>query len=192
MSVPCTPSHPPFYRERSVWISEHDDQGRPADPRFVEAAYSLAGTLLQYRRNELRDESRAMQLLEEAVHSASNSEHRAPVTNFSAYLVRRYTTLVDTVLQREQRIQYKEPQALAETYSIEDDVERLENDLYLTKIMSFMDEETRRLCVRILHGYSVAEIARELGVTANSLHLKFRKGCKKAVERLEAGEPPLR
>ncbi len=192
MSLPCTPPHPRSDRDPCVWISEHDDQGRRADPRFLEAAYSLAGTLLQYRRNELQDESRAMQLLEEAVHSASNSEHKEPVTNFSAYLVRRFTTLVDTVLKREQRIQYREPQALAETYSADDDLDRLENDLYLTKIMSFMDEETRRLAVRVLHGYSVAEIARELGVTANSLHLRFRKGCKKAAERLEAGEPPLR
>lgn len=192
MSVPCTPPHPRFERERSVWISERDDQGRPADPRFVEAAYSLAGTLLQYRRNELRDESRAMQLLEEAVHSASNSAHREPVTNFAAYLARRFRSLVDTVLQREQRIEYKEPQALAESCTLEDDLERLENDLCLTKIMSFMDEETRRLCVRILHGYSVPEIASELGVTPNSLHLRFRKGCRKAIERLEAGEPPLR
>lgn len=187
MPVPYKP-HQPFDGDRPFWISDHDEEGRPADPQFLEAAYSLGSTLLRYRQNELRDKGRAVELLEKAVHSASNSEHKKPVSNFPGYLVRRFTSLVDTVLRREKQIEYEEPQTLAERYALDEDLKRLDNDILLTKIMSFMDSETRRICMRILDDYSIAEIARELGVTPNSLYTKFRRGCKKAIERLEDGE----
>lgn len=174
-----------------VWISEQDEQGRRADPRFLKAAYALSERLLSYRQHELRDYGRAAELLERAVHAASHADHCQPVENFAGYLVRRFTGMMDAVLKREKRTQYVEPQALAEQYwTLDDDLERIENRIRLDQIMSFMDPEIRRVCIRLLDGYSMADIARELGVTSNALYLRFRRGCKKAIERLESGDPP--
>jgi RNA polymerase sigma factor (sigma-70 family) len=188
----CNPNDQ-FNHNESVWIAEQDQHGRPADPRFVKAAYALADRLLSYRHSELRDPSRAADLLEKAVHAASHADHREPVENFAGYLVRRFTGIVDAFLKRERRVEYLEPQALADQYpTLNDELERIENHIRLGEVMSFMDAETRRICVRVLDGYAMAEIARELGVTPNALHLRFRRGCKKAIERMEAGDPRAR
>lgn len=186
----CNPD-PQFKRE--VWISQHDEHGRVADPKFLAAAYALADRLLTYRQRELRDMSRASELLEDAVHSASRSHHEEPVRNFAGYLVRRFTRIVDSVVHREKRVEYVEPAVLAEKhYTLDEDLKRLEDRLRLNEVMSQMDSETERICIRMLDGYKMTEIARELGIEANTLRLRFRRGCKKALERLEAGDSPPR
>lgn len=187
----CNPEHR-LKNEDRVWIPEQDDQGRPADPRFVKAAYALSERLLTYRQHELRDPSRSAELLAKAVHAASHADHREPVENFAGYLVRRFTGIVDAVLKRDKRIQYVDSQAVAEQYSVYDDLERIENRIRLNQIISFMDPEIRSICVRLLDGYSMADIAGESDLTLNALRLRFRRGCKKAMERLESGDPPAR
>jgi DNA-directed RNA polymerase specialized sigma24 family protein len=185
----CNPEHQ-FNDEATVWIREHDEHGRRANPRFVKAAYELSSRLLYYRHRELRDRSRAAEFLDTAVHAASHADHREPVGNFAGYLVRRFTGIVDAFLKREKRIDYFDPQVLADRCStLDDDLERIENHIRLEQVMAFMDPETRCICVRVLDGYSMADIARELGVTPNALYLRFRRGCKKAIAQMEADEP---
>src|SRR4051794_20230225 len=139
----CNPEHR-FKDTEPVWIPEQDEQGRPADPRFLKAAYALSERLLTYRQHDLRDRGRAAEILEKAVHAASHADHREPVENFAGYLVRRFTGIMDTVLKREKRIEYVESQALAEQHStLDDELERIENHIRLNQIMSFMDPEIR-------------------------------------------------
>ena len=184
MSVPHNP-HQPLDADRAFWIRDRDDDGRPVDPRFLEAAYAIGGELLRYREHELRDEHRAVELLEQAVHSANRSRHKKPVANFTGYLVQRFTSIVDTVLRRESRVQYQESQKLEECHVLEDELERWHNDLRIAEALSVMDDETRRICIRLMAGYKLSEIARELGVTPNSVYLKFRRGSANALKRLE-------
>jgi hypothetical protein len=188
----CNPN-PQCNQDESVWIREQDQHGRPADPRFVQAAYTLADRLLGYRQNELQDPSRAAEFLEKAVHASSHADHREPVQNFAGYLVRRFTGIVDAFLKREKRVEYVDPQALANRYStLHDELEQIENRIRLDQVMSFMDSETLRICFRVLDGHTMADVARELGITPNALYLRFRRGCTKAIERMEAGDPPVR
>jgi DNA-directed RNA polymerase specialized sigma24 family protein len=185
-------SNPDPRLNKEVWIAERDEHGRTADARFIQAGYVLAKRLLYYRNRELRDTSRAAEILEAAVHSASRSEHEEPVKNFAAYLVRRFTRMIDSVVHREARFDYVEPHILAEKhYTLDEDLERLDNRIRLNQVMSYMDADIRLICIGVLHGYTMAEIARELGITSNVLHLRFRRGCKKALDRLESGDPPL-
>jgi hypothetical protein len=94
----------------------------------VQAAYALADRLLGYRQNELQDPSRAAEFLEKAVHASSHADHREPVQNFAGYLVRRFTGIVDAFLKREKRVEYVDPQALANRYStLHDELEQIEN-----------------------------------------------------------------
>ena len=188
----CNPN-PQCNQDESVWIREQDQHGRPADPRFVQAAYTLADRLLGYRQNELQDPRRAAEFLEKAVHASSHADHREPVQNFAGYLVRRFTGIVDAVLKREKRVEYVDPQALANRYStLHDELEQIENRIRLDQVMSFMDSETLRICFRVLDGHTMADVARELGITPNALYLRFRRGCTNAIERMEAGDPPVR
>ena len=185
----CNPN-PQCNQDESVWIREQDQHGRPADPRFVQAAYALSDRLLGYRQNELQDPSRAAEFLEKAVHASSHADHREPVQNFAGYLVRRFTGIVDAFLKREKRVEYVDPQALANRYStLHDELEQIENRIRLDQVMSFMDSETLRICFRVLDGHTMADVARELGITPNALYLRFRRGCIKAIERMEAGGP---
>lgn len=185
----CNPNQQ-YKDDESVCISEHDQHGCPADPRFVEAAYALADRLLGYRQSELQDPSRAAEFLEKAVHDSSHADHREPVQNFAGYLVRRFTGIVDAFLRREKRIEYVDPQALADRYStLHDELEQIENRIRLDQVMSFMDSETLRICFRVLDGHTMADVARELSITPNALYLRFRRGCTKAIERMEAGDP---
>jgi hypothetical protein len=188
----CNPN-PQCNEDESTWIREQDQHGRPADPRFVQAAYALADRLLLYRHSELRDPSRAAEFLEKAVHASTHADHRETVQNFAGYLVRRFTGIVDAVLKREKRVEYVDPQALANRYStLHDELEQIENRIRLDQVMSFMDSETLRICFRVLDGHTMADVARELGITPNALYLRFRRGCTKAIERMEAGDPHVR
>ena len=185
----CNPN-PQCNEAESLWIREQDEHGRPADPRFVEAAYALADRLLLYRQSELRDPSRAAELLEKAVHASTHADHRVPVQNFTGYLVRRFTGIVDAVLKREKRVEYIDPEVLEDRYSaLHDELKQIENRIRLDEVMSFMDSETLRICFRVLDGHTMADVARELGITPNALYLRFRRGCTKAIERMEAGGP---
>ncbi len=73
---------------KTLWVNPKDEFGNLADPIFVEAAFEILEELLQYRAAELQDESRALELIEKAVHAASRSRKGQNIRDAAAYLFR--------------------------------------------------------------------------------------------------------
>src|SRR6266404_5211845 len=85
---------------KTLWVNPKDEFGNLADPIFVEAAFEILEELLQYRAAELQDESRALELIEKAVHAASRSRKGQNIRDAAAYLFRVFQHLVDAEIDR--------------------------------------------------------------------------------------------
>ena len=66
-------------------------------------------------------------------------------------------------------------------------VERLEDGVHLREFMAVMDSETRAVFAARIRGYSVTQIAKQLGVKRDCLYVRYGRGLKKAVDRFRNG-----
>jgi DNA-directed RNA polymerase specialized sigma24 family protein len=62
--------------------------------------------------------------------------------------------------------------------------EVVHNRLMLEQLLGAMDTDTRQICQWRLQGFSVNEIAKELGMTPNCLSVRYTRGLKKAVSQV--------
>lgn len=170
-----------------LWVSPVDDQAIPVDPVFLTAAERIGADFFCYRARELNDDSRALELAERAVHKASRARKSRPVEDPVAYLFRTFTNLVDAELERSRRF-----------LSLSDDVMRAVGRREITEVQQEMvravewrevlnsvDETMQFVLWRLYWGFSVKEIAAEIGVTPNTLSQRLsrtRKQLKKTLD----------
>lgn len=164
-----------------VWISRTDRSGHSVDPRFLEVASVIGGELLQYRASELGDASGAAELIEVAVHNCSRAARSRDVANPTAYLVRAYRRLVDAqIAKRRRQIDLAAASESLKRYDFES---VMHDRIEAKKILDSMDEETRKLYLKRLAGFSVEELAREQNIAAKRLSERMRRGLRKALDR---------
>lgn len=170
-----------------LWVSPVDDQNIPVDPMFLDAAERIGTDFFRYRARELNDDSRALELAEKAVHKASRAHKPRPVEDPVAYLFRTFTNMVDAELERSRRF-----------LSLSDDVMRslgrrqvtgtqqeLDSAVAWREVLDSVDATMRLVLWRLYWGFSVNEIAGELGITPNTLSQRVsrvRKQLKKTLD----------
>ncbi len=170
-----------------LWVSPVDDQAMPVDPVFLAAAERIGADFFCYRAREMNDDSRALELAERAVHKASRARKSRPVEDPVAYLFRTFTNLVDAELERSRRF-----------LSLSDDVMRavgrreitevqqeMDRSVEWCEVLDSVDETTQFVLWRLYWGFSVKEIAAEIGVTPNTLSQRLsrtRKQLKKTLD----------
>ena len=169
------------------WIHDKDEEGRALDEEIVKAAEEIAPIVTRYRQKEIRCESTANRLLQDAVEAASKARHSRPIENPTGYLTYAYKRIVDKFLNRQKRVVAVDELFLEDLANSSESVsyEGLIHDrLLLERLMQAMDPDTRRVCSARLDGYSMVEIARQLHVTPNCLAVRYMRGLKKAAKRV--------
>ncbi len=170
-----------------LWVSPVDDQNIPVDPMFLAAAERIGTDFFFYRARELNDGSRALELAERAVHKASRARKPRPVEDPVAYLFRTFTNMVDAELERSRRF-----------LSLSDGIIRAVGRRELTEVQQQMDRSVEwhevvdsaspdmQFALWWWYwGFSIKEIAAELGVTPNTLSQRIsrmRKQLKKTLD----------
>jgi RNA polymerase sigma factor (sigma-70 family) len=167
------------------WVHDRDRKGRPIDERMLKAADEIAPDLARYRQEEIDCESTSNSMLQSAVEAASQATHAAPIQNPPGYLTSVYKHIVDRFLARKKRIVPVEDsflEDLANADSAGSSEDEIHNHLLIEKLLNAMDDDTRLICRWRLEGYSMQEIANELGITPNCLSVRYTRGLKKAAK----------
>ena len=173
-----------FYR---FWFHNKDDKGRPLDERLLKAAEEIAPAVTRYRQEELDCESTANELLQEAIEAGSKAKRAKPIENPRAYITSVYHRFVDNRLNRLNKVVLVDDEILEDlvnTGRVESFERLVHNHLLLEKLMDLMDPRTRQICDLILQGYTQKEIAKDLGMSPNSLTVEFNRGLSKTAKRI--------
>ena len=163
--------------EMFLWVSPVDDDNQPIDPVFLEAARSIGGDFLFYRARELNDDGLAVELAEKAVHRASRARKNEPVREPRAYLFRTFTNLVDEQIRRGRRFLPLTEEIIhhvSERRGSKAEQE-LEREVDWKKILGSLDQTTRWVLERLRWGFTIQEIAREMGIRPNTLSQRVRR-----------------
>jgi RNA polymerase sigma factor (sigma-70 family) len=156
---------------------------------FLQAAGQIGLDFLLYRGAELKDESRALELAEKAVHQASRARKSRPVEDPVAYLFRTFRRLVDRELERARRFHPLSDEAFLgrrESGTHEEELDRL---ILWREVLESVDEAMRWVLWRLRHGFSVGEIAEDLGVAPNTLSQRLSR-VRRELKRKLGGKVP--
>ena len=170
-----------------LWLSDRDRRGDAIDGAVLSVANSIGNGFFAYRRSELKCESLANALVQDAVEATSRANRRGSVENVQAYLVTTFKRLVDKYLLHQSRVTTVDDSYLEDLANDQQNlfaaVERLEDGVRLREFMEVMDSETRAVFAARIRGYSVTHIAKQLGVKRECLYVRYGRGLKKAIER---------
>ena len=173
------------------WFHDRDKNGQPLDEDILKAAEKVAPLLIRYRKDEIGCNSTANDILQEAVEAASHVTRKRPITNPAGYLVSTYKRSVDKYLDRRGKLIPVDDEFLedlADSGAAPSPEEWIHDRLILEKLMKLMDPDTRRICRWRLQGYTESEIAKRLGVSPNTVSVRFTRGLKEAARRLRLGK----
>jgi len=125
----------------------------------------------------------AIAALEYAVGATVEAGTTTGIRNADGYLFKAFLRKVGKLLRREERIEYRDPRALAELKVADDaDVVRhLEEGIQVKELMTLMDERTRTTFVMDCQGFSRRETARVLGMSEDAVRKAYARG----IERLQ-------
>jgi len=171
----------------SFWFHNKDDKGRPLDEQLLKAAEEIAPLLTRYRHEEIDCDSTANELLQSAIEAGSKAKRTKPIENPIAYITSVYRRFVDKTLDRLNRVMPVDDEFLEELANsghIQSFEELVHDRLLLERLMDLMDPKTRQISVWILQGYTQKEIARNLGMTPNSLSVEFNRGLSRTARRM--------
>ena len=166
------------------WIHDKDKKGQPLDEAILKAAEEIGPSLTRYRQQEIDCESTSNVMLQSAVEAASRATRSTEIENPPGYLTSVYKRIVDKFLDRQKRLVPVDESYLEDLANSGHGVsfeEVIHNRLLLEQLLNAMDSDTRQICQWRLQGYSVNEIAEELGITPNCLSVRYTRGLKKAV-----------
>ena len=175
-------------RHYKFWFHDRDKRGQPLNESILKTAEKIAPVLTRYRMNEVDCVSTCNEKLQEAVEAASHASQRNPIANPAKYLRSTYKRLVDKHIERKRKLIPSEDLLLedfANSGSVFSYAEQIHNRLILEKLLQLMDADTRQICCWRLEGYSESEIAERLGISPNTVCVRFTRGFNDAAERLQ-------
>lgn len=180
--------------EERFWIPPVDDRGNPVDPVFVQAAHALGDLFFRYRKFDLEDDSRRAELIEQAVFRASRAERSGPVVDPKAYVFKIYARLLDKQIVRERSLDGPAVEEVEELLGGDESEFAFSLDDYIWRqqLWSRLSPEMRSVLRRRAMGYRVDEIARSLGVTANTLSRRIGREAERLARSLKDGKPSRR
>jgi len=182
------PQEDPAHPGEILWISPVDEHDVPVDPVFLQAAGQIGLDFLLYRAAELNDESRALELAEKAVHQASRARKPRPVEDPVAYLFRAFRRLVDRELERARRFQ-PFSEEVSQGWRECGACEELDRLILWREVLESVDEAMRWVLWRLRHGFSVGEIAEDLGVAPNTLSQRLSRVRRELKRKLDGKVP---
>ena len=182
---------PPF------WISDKDERGQPLHAEVLAAAGRIWRRVLALTRFSLNDVSRAAEILEAIAAAVSRALRRRraepAVRDVDSYLLYAFARRLHKIAVKERRFQSGHSSdmlahlAAATGRTLQD----LEAEIQVQELMSFMDDNTRRMFSLRLQGYSWKEIAQRLGFKSrHSAEVQFNKGCRAARQRMTRVSKP--
>jgi DNA-directed RNA polymerase specialized sigma24 family protein len=179
-------------RRLVLWVSPIDEHHTPVHPDFLKAAGDIGLDFFLYRAAELNDDSRAMELAEKAVHRASRARKSRPVEDPVAYLFRTFSHLVDAELERSRRLQPLSDEMLNAVGRRESGKPAAELDRLILwrEVLESVDETTRWVLWRLRNGFSVNEIANDLGIPPNTLSKRLSRVRQDLKKKLDRRVPP--
>ncbi len=176
-----------------LWVSPVDSQGLPADPMFLQAAERIGSDFCNYRSRDINDPSRALDLAERAVYLASRARKTRPVEDAVAYLFRTFTNLVDREIERARRsvpLDENLLHAIGRRRAAEPEA-AMEKIITWRETLDSLDPTMQWVFWRLYWGFSVNEIAAQLGISPNTLSQRIRrarKHLKKILDRERSTE----
>ena len=159
----------------ALWISPVDERNLPVDPVFIQAANHVGVNFFLYRARELNDESLALELAEKAVHRASRAKKCGPLRDAAAYLARTFSNLVDYELERARRFTDLSEGVMRALGRNKARGNEFEQSVESRELVDSLDEEMQFVVWRLYWGFSVGEIAKELGITPNTLSKRLSR-----------------
>ena len=175
-----------------LWVSPVNAQGIPADPMFLLAAECIGGDFVNYRARDINDPSRALEFAERAVYLASRAKKKRPVEDAVAYLFRTFTNLVDREIERTRRFVVLDDdllRAIGRRNAAEPEAE-MENAISWREALETLDPTMQWVLWRLYWGFSVNEIAAQLGISPNTLSQRIRR-ARKHLKKVLDRNPPL-
>ena len=179
-----------------LWVSPVDAQGIPADPMFLQAAERIGGDFINYRARDINDPSQVLEFAERAVYLASRAKKRRPVEDAVAYLFRTFTNLVDREIERTRRFVSLDDdllRAIGRRSAKEPEAE-IEKAITWREALDSLDPTMRWVLWRLYWGFSVNEIAAQLGISPNTLSQRIsrtRKHLKKHLKKILDQSPSV-
>jgi len=170
-----------------LWISPIDDRNAPVDPVFLDAAQRIGSGFFRYRAGELDDNSRLLELIEKAVHRSSRARSSRPVDNPVAYLFRTFTRLMDHELEHSRRFVSLSGEMFDRVGrpAAGEPSRELDREILWREVLDSVDDTTRSVLNWLRWGRSVEEIARELGITPNTLSKRLSRLRRQLKRRLD-------
>jgi RNA polymerase sigma factor (sigma-70 family) len=156
---------------------------------FLRAAEQIGGDFLVYRARDINDPSRIMELADKAVHLASRAQKKRPVEDAVRYLFRTFTNLVDQEVEKNRRFVSLDDNllhAIGRRQLSETEAELTES-IRWREALDTLHPTMRWVFWRLYWGYSVNEIAEELGISPNTLSQRIRRARKHLKKVLDRG-----
>jgi RNA polymerase sigma factor (sigma-70 family) len=175
-------------RHYKFWFHDRDKRGQPIHESILTAAEKMALSLARYRIHEIDCLSTCNEILQKAIEAASHASHRTLITNPAKYLRSSYKRLVDKHIESKKKLIPSEDlllEDLANSVRVLSYEEWINNRLILEKLLKLMDADTRQICHWRLEGYSESEIAERLGISPNTVCVRFTRGFHDALQRLQ-------
>jgi RNA polymerase sigma factor (sigma-70 family) len=177
------------------WFYDKDRDGQPLDENVLKTAEKIAPILSRYRYQEIDSESKCNDLLQQAVEAASHASRKNPIKNLAGYIARIYKHIVDYNLERENKVVPVSDdllESLVNAQHFKSFEEWVNGRLDLQKLMDSLEEEAEQIWKWRIEGYSHREIAKQLGMSANTVSMKATRAFNEAADLLGWKRKPKR
>lgn len=174
------------YSQKECLLNTIAPSGRPIDPRVFSAAQDIASQAVSYAGKFLADSCTVINLLEEAAATVTDAIRAkeatgiAPIQDVGRYLFRVFLRKVAEA--RRSEVPFEGASRVHSHLSNPSQVEEMDSQLLLDRILGQFDSVTREMIVRRIEGHSWDEIALEFGLSNHAARVRFSK----AVQRLRS------
>lgn len=177
-----------------LWLPKKDKSGAVLKKNLSDAALKGWNRMRDYAAREHVDSSFAADIVESIVKNMSAARRRpsdGAIRNPESYIVGRFMRRIKGLLVKERRIEYLANLTEVESLKPAQDWDwplRLENTIQAKEVIKYMDERTRRTCLRRTQGFTWKNIASKQGVSVNTAIKSYERGLARVQKLLTESE----